>query len=190
MLHSHHALTGKIWGTSCCIISCFLSHMQMKIGITENEIQEMTKQRMEKVEQIKQSLVDIKVSNAVASLVFFVPQHQKVNSYGFNVNWYLMITILDLWSHSRVLNHPKSRSMMKTFIFASAFPCAADAVRAWGAAQHAAVWSFDKLPRAQSGRAAGSDWDKPSLSRAPGWAHDQRAGAGDHRAEEEKHSAG
>lgn len=60
--------------------------MQMKIGITENEIQEMTKQRMEKVEEIKQSLVDIKVSNAVASLVFFVPQHQKVNSYGFNVN--------------------------------------------------------------------------------------------------------
>uniref|UniRef100_A0A8C1ZC50 E3 ubiquitin-protein ligase TRIM39-like n=1 Tax=Cyprinus carpio TaxID=7962 RepID=A0A8C1ZC50_CYPCA len=54
--HQSHDIT--------CAEKEWQSH-KMKIGITENEIQEMTKQRMEKVEQIKQSLVDIKVSNAV-----------------------------------------------------------------------------------------------------------------------------
>uniref|UniRef100_A0A8C1QXB3 E3 ubiquitin-protein ligase TRIM39-like n=1 Tax=Cyprinus carpio TaxID=7962 RepID=A0A8C1QXB3_CYPCA len=54
--HQSHDIT--------CAEKEWQSH-KMKIGITENEIQEMTKQRMEKVEEIKQSLVDIKVSNAV-----------------------------------------------------------------------------------------------------------------------------
>ncbi|XP_042615591.1 zinc finger protein RFP isoform X1 [Cyprinus carpio] len=49
--HQSHDIT--------CAEKEWQSH-KMKIGITENEIQEMTKQRMEKVEEIKQSLVDIK----------------------------------------------------------------------------------------------------------------------------------
>uniref|UniRef100_A0A673HLJ1 Tripartite motif-containing protein 65-like n=2 Tax=Sinocyclocheilus rhinocerous TaxID=307959 RepID=A0A673HLJ1_9TELE len=50
--HQSHDIT--------CAEKEWQSH-KMKIAITENEIQEMTKQRMEKVEEIKQSLVDIKM---------------------------------------------------------------------------------------------------------------------------------
>ncbi|XP_058638338.1 E3 ubiquitin-protein ligase TRIM39 isoform X1 [Onychostoma macrolepis] len=72
--HQSHDIT--------CAEKEWQSH-KMKIGITETEIQEMTKERMQKVDEIKQSLVDIKIydENLPSSLLLLPPVLQMLSEH-------------------------------------------------------------------------------------------------------------